>query len=702
MIRRVLDAVVALAIFALAAPGLAQPVLLPVTWVPDADESYGWRHAEGVSMGQDGRFMVTWETQVGSWGLFARRFDARAAQLGGLLPVGQYPSGGSSIARDASGRSVVVWAFNSAVMGRRFAADGTPLGDAFPVNAWNTQGVSDPSVAADPFGNFVVAWIAGGGNVLARRFDSSAVALGDEFLANEWTPAGYRSSSGIAMSPGGFVVTWVGQGASGPGIFARLFDSNGVPVTLDLAVDAASTPYGQTADVAMDVAGKFVVVWPGGPNADAVVGRRYSSSGAPEGGAFAIGAPASGSYHPRVASDWAGNFLVAWSGGAGDAVGRFFDASGLPAGAEFQVSNPAGSNYLIASFDPHPALADNGSFVVAWTSVFDSGYYDQVYYHEVMARKSGVHAAPRIELDPGAGAAPGVAGNGVFEPGETLTVPTAWVNDTDANVVLAGTATLLTGPAGANYTINDSVASYGTIAPGQSATCLNGGDCYSVTVSAPALRPLQHWDVRLQENLGGVPKTWTLHVGGSFADVPTGNPFYPSIETLFHTGVTGGCGGADYCPHDPVTRAQMAVFLLKMKFGAAHVPPPCTGGVFADVPCAGAPSDPWISELAALGITSGCGGNLYCPGDTVTRQQMAVFLLKTLQGSAYVPPACVEQFDDVPCSSPFAAWIGELYARGITGGCSVTPALYCPTGNSSRGQMAAFLVKTFGLVLYGG
>ena len=184
--------------------------------------------------------------------------------------------------------------------------------------------------------------------------------------------------------------------------------------------------------------------------------------------------------------------------------------------------------------------------------------------------------------------------------------------------------------------------------------------------------------------------------------MPTGNPFYPSIETVFHAGVTGGCGGADYCPLDAVTRAQMAVFLLKMKFGAAHVPPPCTGGVFADVPCTGSPFDPWISELAALGITSGCGGNLYCPGDTVTRQQMAVFLLKTLQGSAYVPPACARLFDDVPCSSPFADWVDDLYDRGITGGCSVAPALYCPTVASNRGQMAAFLTRTFGLVLYGG
>ena len=85
-------------------------------------------------------------------------------------------------------------------------------------------------------------------------------------------------------------------------------------------------------------------------------------------------------------------------------------------------------------------------------------------------------------------------------------------------------------------------------------------------------------------------------------------------------------------------------------FGSDHVPPPCTGTVFHDVPCTGGPFDPWIEELAALGITGGCGGGLYCPGNTVTRRQMAVFLLKALEGSAYDPPDCTEVFDDVPCT----------------------------------------------------
>jgi hypothetical protein len=78
---------------------------------------------------------------------------------------------------------------------------------------------------------------------------------------------------------------------------------------------------------------------------------------------------------------------------------------------------------------------------------------------------------------------------------------------------------------------------------------------------------------------------------------------------------------------------------------------------------------------------------------------MAVFLLKGLKGSGYAPPACQGVFEDVPCSSPFAPWIEDLYTRQIAAGCG--GGNFCPTNATTRGQMAPFLVKTFGLLLYG-
>jgi hypothetical protein len=47
----------------------------------------------------------------------------------------------------------------------------------------------------------------------------------------------------------------------------------------------------------------------------------------------------------------------------------------------------------------------------------------------------------------------------------------------------------------------------------------------------------------------------------TFGDVPVGSPFHRFVEALVAAGITGGCGGGNYCPETPVTRGQMAVFL---------------------------------------------------------------------------------------------------------------------------------------------
>jgi hypothetical protein len=78
---------------------------------------------------------------------------------------------------------------------------------------------------------------------------------------------------------------------------------------------------------------------------------------------------------------------------------------------------------------------------------------------------------------------------------------------------------------------------------------------------------------------------------------------------------------------------------------------------------------------------------------------MSVFLLKSEHGGAYLPPACAGVFPDVTCPSQFAAWIEQLAAEGITAGCG--GGNFCPDDPNIRGQMAAFLVRVFGLNLYG-
>lgn len=182
----------------------------------------------------------------------------------------------------------------------------------------------------------------------------------------------------------------------------------------------------------------------------------------------------------------------------------------------------------------------------------------------------------------------------------------------------------------------------------------------------------------------------------SFIDVPFNFWAWRFIEAIKNWGVTSGCGGGNYCPGGVVTRGTMAVFLLIAKEGAGYSPPPCTTPTFSDLPCSN-PFAAWVEELVRRGVTAGCGGDTYCPNNPVTRNQMAVFLIKTLEGPAYVPPACTQAFNDVPCPSPFAPWVNQMVNRGLTAGCG--GGNFCPNTEVTRDQMAVFLSTNFSLPL---
>jgi hypothetical protein len=134
--------------------------------------------------------------------------------------------------------------------------------------------------------------------------------------------------------------------------------------------------------------------------------------------------------------------------------------------------------------------------------------------------------------------------------------------------------------------------------------------------------------VFMETSLGGVP----VQCVGTFADVPATDPFCGFIELLANDGITGGCGGNNFCPNATVTRGQMAVFIEAAIGGA----PAACAGIFSDVtddnPFCG-----FIETFATEGITGGCAADdlatptvneaRFCPDSPVTRGQMAVFLV---------------------------------------------------------------------------
>jgi hypothetical protein len=167
------------------------------------------------------------------------------------------------------------------------------------------------------------------------------------------------------------------------------------------------------------------------------------------------------------------------------------------------------------------------------------------------------------------------------------------------------------------------------------------------------------------------------------------------INELYAEGITGGCGQNPlrYCPEENVTRAQMAIFILRTLHGSTYQPP-VTTNIFSDVPSSYWAAA-WINALYNEGITGGCGVNplTFCPDQTVTRAQMAVFLLRTIHGSTYLPPASSNIFTDVDSTFWAKNWINQLYTEGITSGCSQNPLSYCPNNNVTRAEMSIFLLR---------
>lgn len=191
--------------------------------------------------------------------------------------------------------------------------------------------------------------------------------------------------------------------------------------------------------------------------------------------------------------------------------------------------------------------------------------------------------------------------------------------------------------------------------------------------------------------IGG--QTFTVYQGIDFLDVPSNDPFYTDIGKLAARGVTLGCGSGNYCPNDPVTRDQMAAFILRAK-GEFNPPTPLTQR-FNDVP----PTNPFynfVDRLAVLQITLGCSDipPLYCPSDPVLREQMAAFIIRGL-GEFNPPPPLTQRFADVLPANPFYNFIDRMAVLQVTLGCS--PTMYCPSDTVTRAQMAAFLVRAFGL-----
>ena len=176
-----------------------------------------------------------------------------------------------------------------------------------------------------------------------------------------------------------------------------------------------------------------------------------------------------------------------------------------------------------------------------------------------------------------------------------------------------------------------------------------------------------------------------------FSDSSDAGVHQTAVETLAGWGYFEGteCDTDMFCPNDPMKRWVMAVWLVRV---LGHKPLNTDTSQFADVE-----ADEWWSpyaeRLAKLEVTAGCKTEplRYCPDRSVTRAQMATFLVRAFDLEEAPPAGFVDTEESV-----HSANIDALAAAGITAGCKTDPLSYCPDKPVTRAQMATFLHRAIG------
>jgi hypothetical protein len=176
-----------------------------------------------------------------------------------------------------------------------------------------------------------------------------------------------------------------------------------------------------------------------------------------------------------------------------------------------------------------------------------------------------------------------------------------------------------------------------------------------------------------------------LSVSSTIFDVSIEYWAHDYVTALYGSGITGGCSTSPLL-YCPDESTTRGEMAVFIETALGNPANTCTGR-FLDVP----PSNPFCGFVERMdddGITGGCGmPGFFCPDRPVTRGEMAVFIETAL---GHTPSTCTGQFNDVPFGHSLCPFIEHLAADGITSGCG--GGNYCPDDPVTRAEMAVFLV----------
>jgi len=291
---------------------------------------------------------------------------------------------------DDTGDFIIAWESDRqdnglpGIYARRYYKTGFPKEEKFKVNtSWAPH--NRPAIAVGSQGNFVISWENywidnSSSGIAARIFDNNGSALGQEFQVNDYI-SDFQGEPDIAInSTGEIVITWQSWGQDGDslGIFARIFDQNGIPLGTEFQVNSYISHNQQHPAIIMDKYGYFVITWSSfGQDGDktAIMAKKFDQDGDAAGPEFRVNFSSEGWQEwPALATDKLGNIIISWhsyreNGLSYDIFARTFDETLTLKGPEFQVNNYSDNWQVFPAVDTD----SEGNFIIAWQSLGQDG-----------------------------------------------------------------------------------------------------------------------------------------------------------------------------------------------------------------------------------------------------------------------------------------------------------------------------------------
>jgi Ca2+-binding RTX toxin-like protein len=321
------------------------------------------RHDSEVAGLADGGFVVVWasidQDAPENWGIYARRYAADGSAQGSEFSVVSaplYQQVQPEVAATADGGFIISWTSVAqapgttyATFARKFAANGSPLGEEFRVGPLDTSDRIDASFVTLADGTLAAVWTAldsgGSTGVFTRLYGADGSASGPVRLVNTTLGGNQSEAAVVALAGGGYLVAWKGDSAANAAdtdAFARFFSETGEPIGAEFRLDSGGGAQSRVT-IAPLTGGGFVATWmdtywpaPHSGPTSAVFARVFDAAGNPAAREFRLApdSAATGQLEPVAVAMAGGGFAVFWraaesgSLGSSSIFGQFFDAAG--------------------------------------------------------------------------------------------------------------------------------------------------------------------------------------------------------------------------------------------------------------------------------------------------------------------------------------------------------------------------------------